>query len=342
MSEDFGVLIVGTGFIAGMHAAAVAAEPRARLAGVVDVDGGRAASFAYGHGGCRWSTDLADALAWPDVDGVILCTPNDTHLPLGLAVAQAGKHMLVEKPLAITVGDALEVTRAFADAGRVAVAAHTHRCYDYSVSVKDAIEAGAIGRPRLVRLAILGGWIWNDWRSWMIDPHRTGGHSLHNGVHLLDVVTWWLGQKPVTVYARGHKQSASELGIYDCLEMTVGYEDGSMAICEITRGHRFLPPGYRELMVSGSDGILESNWDSESSLAFGEAGVRAIPAAGRNAFAAQLAAWLSATGSAEPLVSPDAAVLAVAMGVAAELSMERQAPVEITEVYPEMAREGAA
>lgn len=332
------MLIVGTGFIAQLHAAAVAAQPRARLAGVADVDGGRAASFAYSHGGCRWTTDLAEALAWPDVDGVILCTPNDTHLPLGLAIARAGKHLLAEKPLATTVPHALEITQAFAAAGRVVAAAHTHRCYDYSVSVKSAIDAGAIGRPQLARLAILGGWIWNDWHSWMIDPARSGGHSLHNGVHLLDVVTWWLGQQPRTVYARGRRQTDAELGIYDYLEMTVGYAGGGTATCEISRGHRFLPLGYRELMVAGSDGIVEGDWDGEGSLAFGEAGVRAIPPAGRDAFAAQLAAWLSAVDGAEPLMTPGEAVQAVAMGVASELSMARGEPVEIAEVYPQPAQ----
>lgn len=338
MTGDFGVLIVGTGFIAKMHAAAVAAHPGARLAGVTDVDGGRAASFAYAHGGCRWTTDLQQALAWPDVDGVILCTPNDTHLSLGLAVAAAGKHLLAEKPLATTVADALQMTEAFAAAGRVVAAAHTHRCYDYSVSVKDSIDAGAIGSPRLARLAILGDWIWNDWHSWMIDARRSGGHSLHNGVHLLDVVTWWLGQQPLTVYARGRRQTDAELGIYDYLEMTVGYAGGATAACEISRGHRFLPLGYRELMVAGSDGIIEGEWDGEGPLAFGATGVRAIPAAGRDAFTAQLGAWLSAAEGADPLVTADEAILAVAMGVASELSLARREPVEIAEVYPLAAR----
>ena len=91
------------------------------------------------------------------------------------------------------------------------IAAHTHRAYDYGRAVKETVDAGAIGRPVLVRLAILGGWIWPDWSAWVLDPERSGGHALHNGVHLLDLATWWLGDEPSDGHARGRKQTAAEL-----------------------------------------------------------------------------------------------------------------------------------
>lgn len=330
-ADRFGVLVVGTGFIADAHAAAIAGHPNADLVGVVDVDSGRAQAFGHSHGAVRWSADLAEALRWPSVDGVIVCTPNDTHAAIGLAIAKAGKHLLVEKPLATTVPDARRLAEEFAAAGLILAAAHTHRCYDYGRAVKNVVDSGVVGRPVLARLAILGGWIWPDWRAWMIDPVRSGGHALHNGVHLLDLVTWWLAAEPRTVYARGRKQTAGELAIYDYLEMTVSYADAT-AICEMSRGHRPASFSHRELFVAGTDGTIDQDWDGESAVLFTEAGTSLVPAAGGNGFAAQLDGWLAAIGGAEPVVGTDEAVLSVAMAVATERSIERREPVDIAEV----------
>lgn len=329
--DRFGVLVVGAGFIADAHIGAIGSNPGAELAGVVDSDPARAQASAYAHGGVRWSASLEEALRWPSVDGVIVCTPNDTHPAIGVAVAKAGKHALVEKPLATTVAGARELAAAFAGPGLTLAAAHTHRCYDYGAAVKTALDAGIVGRPVLARLAILGGWIWPDWRAWVIDPARSGGHALHNGIHLLDLVTWWLSAAPVSVYARGRKQTAHELAIHDYLEMTVSY-DGATAICEMSRGHRPASLGYRELFVAGTDGMISQDWDGESALLFSEAGLRLVPAAAGDGFAAQLDGWLNAIDGGEPVVRVQEAVLAVALAEAAERSIQRGEPVQIAEV----------
>lgn len=327
-----GVLLVGAGFIADAHSAAIAASGRAELVGVVDTDGARAAAFARSQGGVRFGSDLAEALDWPGVDAAIVCTPNVTHAAVGSAVAAAGRHLLIEKPLATTVTDARLLAQRFGEAGRVLFAAHTHRAYDYGRAVKRAIDAGAVGRPVLVRLAILGGWIWPDWSAWVTDPARSGGHALHNGVHLLDLVTWWIGAEPVTVVARGRKQTAAELRIYDYLEMVISYSDGATAVCEMSRAHRPGSLGQRELLVAGTEGIIEQGFDGESAFLFGEGGTSLVPAAGGDGFAVQLEAWLDAIAGAPPAMPVEDAVRAVAMGVAVERSIATGQPVRLAEV----------
>ncbi|HEX3814741.1 MAG TPA: Gfo/Idh/MocA family oxidoreductase [Mycobacteriales bacterium] len=327
-----GVLVVGAGFIADEHIKALQVSGRASLVGIVDTAPGRAETSARGHGGVRCSADLAEALAWPEVDAVVLCTPNQTHADIGAAVAAAGKHLLVEKPLATTVADARRLAADFESADRVLAVAHTHRCYDYGRAVKAAIDDGSVGTPVFARLAILGGWIWPDWRSWIIDPAKSGGHALHNGVHLLDLVTWWLDDRPVSVFARGRKQTAAELKIYDYLEMVVTYANGGTAICEMSRAHRPGSFAHRDLLVCGSDGSVSQQWDGESSLLFTENGAAAVPAAGNNGFVVQLEAWLDTVAGADPVVRPADGVLAVAMGVAAERSIASGAPVDLAEV----------
>lgn len=324
-----GVIIVGVGFIAGVHVAAIERSAGAELRGVVDADGERAADFSYSHGGIPFTTDLAEALAWADVQAVIICTPNSTHSTLGLQVAAAGKHLLVEKPLATTVTDAEQLEQAFAAAGKVLMAAHTHRFYDYGRSVKDCIEAGELGQPTFARLAILGSWIWPDWNAWMIDPQKSGGHALHNGVHLLDLVSWWLQAEPVEVYARGQRQTASELEIYDYLEMSLTFDNGAGAVCEMSRAHRTGTVNQRELMVLGTDGMIEQDFDGDSALVITEGGIQLIPTQAQDGFLIQVEAWLDAISGEPPAMTAAEGVRAVALGVAVEESIRIGQPVRI-------------
>jgi predicted dehydrogenase len=333
---EVGIAIVGAGFIAESHAAAIAAGSRSSLTGIVDADPSRARAFAHAHGGLRYSADLAQALTWDGVDAVILCTPNDTHAALGAQVARAGKHLLVEKPLATTVADARSLVASFEASGTVLMAAHTHRAYDYGRAVKEAIADAAIGRPRFVRLAILGGWIWPDWSAWVLDPRRSGGHALHNGVHLLDLASWWLDDIPETVMARGAKQTSGQLEIDDYLEMVVTYAGGATAVCEMSRAHRPASVGHRDVLVLGTDGVLSTGWDEEGSLLIDERGTSLVPAQGRNGFAVQLDAWLDACAGGIPLMSVDDAVRAVALGVAVERSIAAGVPIAMADVLADV------
>jgi predicted dehydrogenase len=330
--RPLGVVVVGTGFVADAHIGALRARGDAELAGVVDLVPARAAAAGRTNGGVRATTDLAEALAWEGVDACIVCTPNATHREIAEPIAAAGKHLLIEKPLATTVSDAAAIADAFRASGTTLMAAHTHRFYDYGRAVKEQLDSGVIGQPTLARLSIAGDWIWPDWRAWMLDPAASGGHSLHNGVHLLDLTTWWLDAEPVSIYGRGRKQTSAELEIYDYLELVVHYRNGATAICEMSRGHRTGGMNYKDVMVAGPGGILTLPWDGESGLLVTPAGSCLLPAATANGFAVQLDAWLSAINGRPTLMSPADAVRAVAMGVAAEQSIASGRPVDLAEV----------
>ncbi|NUR91715.1 MAG: Gfo/Idh/MocA family oxidoreductase [Nonomuraea sp.] len=332
-STSVGVLVIGAGAIADQHVAALSGDPRGHLAGFVDTSAARAERAARAQGGLPWTSDLTEALAWPDVDAVLLCTPNDTHGDLAVRIAEAGKHLLVEKPLATTVPAARKAVEAFAASGRTLTVAHTHRFYDYARTVRAELASGALGRPVLVRLALLGGWIWPDWRTWVIDRERSGGHALHNGVHLLDLVTWWIGDEPVTVHARGQRRTAAELDIHDHLEMVVSYAGGATAICEMSRAHRPAGLSARDVVVQGTAGLLTMEWDGEGVIVADERGTHLATEGAAAGFAAQLSAWLdTVTGGAGEGPAGEEALLSVALGVAAERSMELGRPVALEEV----------
>jgi predicted dehydrogenase len=317
-----GIGVIGTGFVANMHLAAIAKLPGAHLAGVADIDAGRARSAISGIDGARWTTRIDELLGWSDVAGCIVCTPNDTHIAIGLQVAAAGKHLLMEKPLAITIDDAQTLERVFREKDLVLMGAHTHRFYDYGRTIKRTIDRGDIGRPVYIRLAILGGWIWPDWRAWVIDPRRAGGHVLHNGVHLLDLATWWIGDEPFSVYVQGRKETSADLQIHDYLSMIVRYQGGGTAVCEMSRANRPRHFGYRDVFIQGTRGALRLPWDAEQGIAFTEGGTSLLPSNGQVGFDREVAAWVTALrGEAAPAVTGAEASRAVAMAVAGEASL---------------------
>jgi predicted dehydrogenase len=200
--------------------------------------------------------------------------------------------------------------------------AHTHRFYEYGRSIKHTIASGDIGRPVYVRLAILGGWIWPDWRAWVLDPRRSGGHVLHNGVHLLDLATWWIADRPESIYVQGRKETSADLEIYDYLSMFVRYASGASALLEMSRANRPRTFAYRDVFVQGTTGALRLPWDAEQGIAFLEGGTSLLPGDGQLGFDREVAAWIDAIrGDSAPAVTGEEARLAAHLAIAGEESL---------------------
>lgn len=322
-TAPLGVGIVGVGGIALSHMAALRTMTSARLVAVCDVDTARAADTAHAQR-CGWYASVAELLADEAVEAVIVCTPNITHEELGLQVLRAGRHLLMEKPLAMT-GEGARAVAAEADARGLALAVgHSHRFTDQSLAIREVIDSGEIGIPRFVRVVMNGGWIWPGWQAWVLDPKLSGGHSLHNGVHLVDLASWWIGEPATSVYSVGQHSTSEALNIYDYLVIELGFRDGASAICEVSRGERPRGANYLELTVVGTEGVVSRSWEAEGVLAWTDSGLAAwgVDGAGDRTFIRELEAFASAArGTAEVVPPVAAAVHAVDMAVASEESL---------------------
>jgi predicted dehydrogenase len=213
------------------------------------------------------------------------------------------------------------------------MAAHTHRFYDYSRAIAERIRVGDIGTPVLIRCAMLGGWIWNDWRSWVLDPRLSGGHALHNGTHVLDLVTWWMGDEPVAVYGQGSKQTSGQLAIWDYLSLRVEFANGGVAVCEMSRGNRPRTANLRDIFVQGTRGSVSLGWTDEQPLAVLEETVQPLPGNGQVGFNREIAAFVDAArNGAAPAVTGADGARAVALAVAAEMSLATGRRVTLDEV----------
>jgi predicted dehydrogenase len=185
------VAIVGCGLIGHKRARSLGGHA---LAAAADVDLGRARALAAAHGGCDATDDWRACVSRPDVDAVVVATVNDALAPVTLAAVRAGKHVLVEKPAARNAEELEPVAEAAQQAGVCVKVGFNHRFHPALMKAKILAEACEIGPLLFVRARYgHGGRVGYD-REWRADPAIAGGGELlDQGVHLIDLSRWFLG-----------------------------------------------------------------------------------------------------------------------------------------------------
>jgi len=190
MSTPIEVAIVGCGLIGRKRAQALAG---AKLTLACDLDATRANALAALSAGCRAVTDFNDVLRSP-VQLVIVATANHALAPLALEAVRAGKHVLIEKPGAISASE-LETLAAEAETRHVQVRlGYNHRYHPALQKAREIIDGGAIGELMFLRGRYGHGGRVGYEKEWRADPKLSGGGELiDQGVHLIDLAQWFLG-----------------------------------------------------------------------------------------------------------------------------------------------------
>jgi len=190
-SSALGFAIIGCGLIGRKRAAAL---KQARLLYACDLDAARAAALAGTVPGCQAITDHAVALRDPAVGAVIISTLNAALAPISLAAVRAGKHVLVEKPGALTAAQLREVQAAAARTGARVRLGYNHRFHPALRQARALLDAGAVGPLMFLRGRYGHGGRKGYDREWRADPKLSGGGELiDQGVHLIDLAGWFLG-----------------------------------------------------------------------------------------------------------------------------------------------------
>lgn len=184
--------------------------PGLRQSGIVDV-----VAFAGGSptsaeaAAAEWGSGVVcgewrEVLARADVDAVDICTPNGLHAEIAIAAAEAGKHVLVEKPIARTLAEADAMIAAARAAGVMMMTAHNVRFAPVFLAMRAAIEQGRLGELRGFRSAFghAGPETWAPGATWFTDPEAAGGGVLLDlGIHVADLLRAVLGEEIVEVAA---------------------------------------------------------------------------------------------------------------------------------------------
>ena len=317
-----GVGLIGAGGVAKNHIAAWLKQDDAQVVAVADADPERAAQAAAALGIERWTADYLELLGWDDIEAVDICTTEATHGQIASDAADAGKHVLVEKPIATTLEDSDRIIAAARGAGVQLMVAHTHHFYDYSVSAKAVIESGEIGDPVYMRFSAGGGFWRQDWTGNRISPGDTGGNVVTNGVHATDLCNWWLGAHPISVYGQAQNITSSHLEMNDYFMITIKYDNGAIAVLDASRANAPRSSQWSSITILGTDGEINNAGQRDSQWVHSDDGLRSLGPGFQHGFDREIAAFVSSIqDGTEPPVTGEQGRLALEMCLAAEQSI---------------------
>jgi predicted dehydrogenase len=214
MGENYGIALIGAGNIARVHAKAIAEIGNAKLIAVFDTSEPACRSLSQELGGLDWTGDLDARLARDDIDIVSICTPSGTHADLAVKAARAGKHLIVEKPLDITLAQADRIIVAARGNGVKLTGIFPYRFKIGVYKAKEAIDQGRLGRLVLADAYVKWYRAQDYYRGWHGTWALDGGGALINqAIHNIDLLQWLAG--PVdTVYGHiatlGHEMEAED------------------------------------------------------------------------------------------------------------------------------------
>jgi predicted dehydrogenase len=239
-SPPIGVAMVGYGYWGPNLARNVAESPELRLCALCDSDPARLRLFARRHPEAQAVRELDVVLEDPEVQAVVVATPPQTHAALARRALEAGKHVLVEKPLATRLADARELARIAGETGRVLMPGHTFVYSPAVNAVRELIRDGVVGDVHFITSARMN-----------LGKYHVNGVLCDLAPHDLSILLHWLGQPVVEVAASG--SSVLRVGVPETAFLTLAFAEGPTANVQISW---LAPRKVRQMIVVGSQRMV--------------------------------------------------------------------------------------
>jgi predicted dehydrogenase len=255
MSEPLKVGLVGTGAISDRHMTAYLEHPdRVQLTAVCDIDEPLAKEYARKAGVEAVYLDYDNMLREADIDAVDICTGHYLHAPQTIAAAAAGKHVIVEKAMSITLQDCRAMIEATDRAGVTLMVAQHLRYSPEAYAVKRLIDDGKLGEIQAARTHVFRQ---GPQKSWYTDAKSGGGVLQLNTVHYIDLLRYYVGNvKRVTGVCRSVQPQMTN-GAEDLVAATLEFENGAIGDL-FSSWTTNLAPESSSYMVLGSKGTIHS------------------------------------------------------------------------------------
>jgi UDP-N-acetylglucosamine 3-dehydrogenase len=215
--------LIGCGAFGESHLAAFAGIPLARVAAVTDVAPDRARRAAERHGIPHIARDFHELVAMPDIDAVSVVTTEDQHLQPVLAALENGKHVFVEKPMAMSVEDAQQMIDAAGKSGLILMPGHLLRFETKYATVKAQLTAGRLGR-------ILSMYTRRNRPKWQGRIYKRTPLVLETAIHDIDTMLWYVGAKVTSVW--GWQVSAEPGTKADLFCGVLSFEGGAIGMLQ--------------------------------------------------------------------------------------------------------------
>ncbi|MFC3770291.1 Gfo/Idh/MocA family protein [Paenibacillus sp. GCM10012303] len=255
--------IIGCGNLGKTHAKCIAELEGMELTGYCDVYEDSAKAMLEQFGGKFATSDTETFFNDPELDAVYVTTQHDTHAEYCIRALNAGKHVLVEKPLAMTMEDCLRIGEAVTRSGKTLFTAFKMRYYELLWKAKELIP-----QPVMVTMQMMD----NRWGDgiWANDPVKGGGNVLSQGCHSADILRFVAGGEPVEVYAAGANYYQKS-GVVDNMTAVFRFDNGA-AGC-LVQGDSACPPltskFFMQLFAEGKSITIS---DRLTTLTYTEAG----------------------------------------------------------------------
>jgi predicted dehydrogenase len=229
--ETLRFAVIGAGNIGKIHVEAIQQIPNAIVTVVCNrsEDKGRALATRCG---ADWEADYQQAVCRPDVDAVAICTPSSTHAEIGLAGAAAGKHLLVEKPIDVTLPQVDRLIAAAQRAGVVLACVFPLRFMEGVHHAKAALDAGRLGRLTLADVFVKWhrpqSYYDSGWRgTWALDG---GGALMNQAIHNIDLLQWLAGPVANVI---GHTATlAHQMETEDTASAVLAFKNGALGVIQ--------------------------------------------------------------------------------------------------------------
>lgn len=249
--KTIGYGIVGTGYFGSELGRILSQQEGAKIVAVLDPENGAAVAAELG---CDCETDLDTLCARPDVDAVLVVTPNYLHKEPVLTAARHGKNVFCEKPMALSYADCDEMVRACQENGVILMAGHVMNFFRGVRHAKQLIAEGKIGRVLYAHSARNG---WEEPQpsiSWKKIREKSGGHLYHH-IHELDCIQFIMGPAvEVTMTGGNVAHTGEQFGDEDdMLFLNLEFANGTYALVEYGSAFRW-PEHY--VLIQGTEGAI--------------------------------------------------------------------------------------
>jgi myo-inositol 2-dehydrogenase/D-chiro-inositol 1-dehydrogenase len=259
--------LIGYGAWGAHHARVIAANQRAALAAIAVHSPASLDRARQDHPGCRLFADYRELLAQDNLDAVVVVLPSNLHFEVSRVVLRSGRHLLLEKPMCLSVDHCRELIAVAAERSRVLAIGHEMRVSTLWGKVKELIAAGAVGDPLYMLIEL--------WRrpyrlgadGWRYDINRVGNWVLEEPIHFFDLARWYFQgvADPVDVFARANGKRADHPELQDHFSATVDFTGGRYAVISQSLGGW---EHHQTVKVSGARGALWASWSGAMDRTF--------------------------------------------------------------------------
>ncbi|MDP9352270.1 MAG: Gfo/Idh/MocA family oxidoreductase [Chloroflexota bacterium] len=323
------VAILSTAHLhADSYASALSASSDAVLTFLWDDDSERGHRKAEEYG-TAFESDLDTALE--DCDAVVICSENSRHRELTERAAAVGKHVLCEKPLAVTSEDARAMIAACQNAGVLLGTAFPVRHSGPAFEMRDAVQSSTLGQVLMIRGTNRG----TNPGGWFVDPALSGGGAVtDHTVHVADVVRFITGEEITSVYAEADTSFYPDLPVEDCALLIMELSGGGFLSLDPSwsRPNKAFPTwGDVHMQLTGTGGVATFNYGAQHNKLYSNTRVRAAePGWGDNPDALMIEDFLAAIrDNRPPLATGEDGLRAVEVVEAAYSSIHSGMPVPV-------------